>query len=176
MPKDLRKHIRINGNPTVELDYSALHIRMLYHLEGKNYAADPYSLLCQDQSERIVHKLANLVAINAVSEKKAVGGIRKKFREEGVSYDLTDKALMKLICNFKKSHNPIAHYLCSGIGRQLQNKDSHIAAAILNRLTRDGIPCLPVHDSFIVEADYEDTLHQVMIEEYEKIMGFQPQI
>ncbi len=174
MPSDLRRYIRINGNPTVELDYSALHIRMLYHLESKNYTADPYSLLCQDQSERIVHKLANLVAINAGSEKTAVGGIRKKFREEGVSYDLTDKALMKLICNFKEAHKPIAHYLCSGIGRQLQNKDSHIAAAILNRLTRDGIPCLPVHDSFIVEAEYEDTLHQVMIEEYEKIMGFQP--
>ena len=160
----------------MELDYSALHIRMLYHIEGMNYTADPYSLLCQDQSERIVHKLANLVAINAGSEKKAVGGIRNKFRSEGIPYDLTDKALMELICNFKEAHKPIAHYLCSGIGRQLQNKDSHIAAAILNRLTRDGIPCLPVHDSFIVEAENKDTLYQIMIEEYEKIMGFQPQI
>jgi hypothetical protein len=176
MPKELRKFIRINGNPTVELDYSAHHIRMLYHKEGLQYTDDPYSLLCQDQSERIIHKLANLVAINAENEKEAVKGLRQKLRQAGIYYDLTNKALMRLICDFREAHKPIAEYLCSGIGRTLQNKDSRITEAILTRLMEGNIPCLPVHDSYIVEIQHKDTLYQVMMEEYEKVMGFLPQI
>jgi hypothetical protein len=145
-------------------------------MEGRQYTPDPYSLLCQEPSERIIHKLANLVAINADNEKEAVRGIRNKFRNEGVSYDLTNKALMGLICNFREAHKPIAGYLCSGIGRRLQNKDSHITEAILTRLMEENIPCLPVHDSYIVEVQHKDKLYQFMMEEYEKIMGFQPQI
>lgn len=44
------------------------------------------------------------------------------------------------------------------------------------RMTRENIPCLPVHDSFIVPAHHEGALRQAMIEEYEKIMGFKPVI
>jgi hypothetical protein len=40
----------------------------------------------------------------------------------------------------------------------------------------ENIPCLPVHDSYIVEVQYKDTLYQVMMEEYEKIMGYEPVI
>lgn len=176
MPKGLRRHILINGKPTVELDYSALHIRMLYHLENIDYTDDPYMTFCASDGERIIHKLAILAAINAQDENLTLMGIRNKFREDGIPYDLTNKSLQHLIDDFRTAHKPIAHYLCSSIGRELQNKDSFIAEAILTRLTRDGIPCLPVHDSFIVEVQHKDTLYQVMIEEYEKKMGFQPQI
>ena len=54
--------------------------------------------------------------------------------------------------------------------------DSQITDGILTRLMEEDIPCLPVHDSYIVTADHEDTLHQVMTEEYEKIMAYKPVI
>ena len=44
--KELRPHIHINGNGTVEVDYSAYHIRMLYHKEGIDFREDPY-VVCE---------------------------------------------------------------------------------------------------------------------------------
>ena len=45
VPSYLRKYITINGNKTVELDYSGFHLRLLYHLEGDDYQDDPYNKL-----------------------------------------------------------------------------------------------------------------------------------
>ena len=36
---------------------------------------------------------------------------------------------------------------------------------------RERVVCLPIHDSFIVPAKYEDFLHTVMIEAYQKVIG-----
>ena len=52
--------------------------------------------------------------------------------------------------------------------------DSMITEAILMRLMKENIPCLPIHDSYIVGAQYRDVLEQAMIVEYEKVMGFEP--
>ncbi|MFZ0449115.1 MAG: hypothetical protein WAL98_07720 [Desulfatiglandaceae bacterium] len=40
MPKEVRKCIRIDGEPACELDYKAHHIRMLYHEMGVDYRED----------------------------------------------------------------------------------------------------------------------------------------
>ena len=58
LPKKVRKHhIAINGSPTVELDFSAMHIRMLYHEEGIPYTDDPYAILCDSEEERKIYNL-----------------------------------------------------------------------------------------------------------------------
>ena len=44
-------------------------------------------------------------------------------------------------------------------------------------MVKEGVPCLPIHDSYIVPAKYEDLLGEVMIEAYRKVMyGFTPVI
>ena len=45
IPSSLRKFIKINGNPTVEIDYSGFHLRLLYHLEEIDFKDDPYEKL-----------------------------------------------------------------------------------------------------------------------------------
>ena len=70
MPKTLRPYILINNEPTIEADYKALHIRMLYHLEGIHYDTDPYEDVAQGRDERSIYKLVLLIAINAETEKK----------------------------------------------------------------------------------------------------------
>ncbi|MBR9987423.1 MAG: hypothetical protein KFF68_16090 [Desulfosarcina sp.] len=47
-------------------------------------------------------------------------------------------------------------------------------AAILDRMTRKGIPALPVNDSIICPARHKEFLRQVMMEEYKKEMGLKP--
>lgn len=44
------------------------------------------------------------------------------------------------------------------------------------RLSKLGIPCLPIHDSYIVAADYEELLWQVMTEEYKNLLRYEPVI
>jgi len=45
IPSYLRNCITINGNETVELDYSGFHLRLLYGIEGIDYQDDPYERL-----------------------------------------------------------------------------------------------------------------------------------
>jgi hypothetical protein len=49
IPSDWRKHMRIGGEPVVELDYDNLHIAMLYAEEGKWLEGDAYDITsCYD--------------------------------------------------------------------------------------------------------------------------------
>ena len=175
LPKELRSHIRINNEPTVELDYSALHIRMLYHLEGIDYREDPYTAICDSEEERKIYKLAQLIAINSESENKAVMAIRDQLRKNDIIFDLSNKSILHCLDKFKKVHYPIAKYLNTGVGLRLQNLDSRITDIILKAMTNNKIPCLPVHDSYIVKERHKDFLSEVMKESYEQIMkGFSP--
>jgi hypothetical protein len=172
LPKELRQHIRINGEPTVELDYSALHIRMLYHLEGIDYREDPYTVICDDGSERKIYKLVQLIAINSESEEKAVKAIRDQLRKDEIYFDLSNRSIRRCLGKFKKGHPKIAKYLNTGVGLKLQNLDGKVTDKILKTMTEEQMPCLPVHDSYIVRKQDEILLKEVMHESYEQIMGF----
>ena len=49
--REMRPLIFIDGEPTTEVDFSAYHIRMLYHREGIDYRDDPY-LVCEGEPMR----------------------------------------------------------------------------------------------------------------------------
>lgn len=174
LPRELRKYILINGEPTVELDYSAQHIRMIYHMEKIAYVEDPYLALCENEDERKIYKLVLLVAINAPDEKTAVNGIRDALRKARIDCSLTNESILGYLEKFKGGHPFIAKYLNTGIGLTLQNLDSKIAEIILMTMTEHEIPCLPVHDSFIVPEKHEDFLMTAMKDSYEEVMGFTP--
>ena len=174
LPKELRACMRINGQPTVELDYSALHIRMLYHMEGIDYRDDPYEALCSNKGERKIYKLVQLVSINSDDEKQAIMAIRKELRENRIPFDITNNSLIRCLQKFKDVHKPIAKYLNTGIGLELQNLDSQIAERVLMAMTERQIPCLPVHDSFIVPVRHEAKLREAMVRSYTEVMGFKP--
>jgi len=181
LPKELRACIKINQEPTVEPDFSAMHIRMLYNLEGIDYRDDPYLAIAENEEQRKIFKSILLVIINAPTEIKGIRAVRKKVRKElfkqGIYFDITDKSIISTIDKFKDQHKPIAGYLNTGIGLKLQNLDSRVAENVLKTMTKEMIPCLPVHDSFIVPAKNEEFLKEVMIESYRKVMkGFTPVI
>jgi hypothetical protein len=68
-------------------------------------------------------------------------------------------------------HAPIADSLFRGVGLHLQYLNSQIIGAVLWSLAREGIPALPVHDSVIVQAKYEELLRAEMQRAYQKEMG-----
>lgn len=187
---DIRKRILINGNETVELDYSGHHLRMLYHQLGQKYEKDPYDFAWEEERKkyrlsgealekkkkevRNKYKLVGLISINS-EETCAPSAIRKVLIEAGIPYGSGKGCIKTLMENMKKHHATIKDLLFKGVGVDLQNDDSKIMDDILAELTRKGIVGLPIHDSIIVEKQHEKLLETLMIEKYRKHMnGFEP--
>jgi len=169
----MRPFIHINGEKTIEIDYSAFHILMLYNQEGIDYPDDPYSV-CEGQEMRAIYKAVGLIAINAENEGKAYGAILNELIDRGIPLPSIKKPLVALVNTFRDAHKPIARYLFSGIGLTLQNIDGNIMNAILMKLMDKGILGLSVYDSVIVAEQHEAFTKEVMTKEYKKIMGFNP--
>jgi hypothetical protein len=181
IPKKLRPYIHINGQPTVELDYSAFHIRMLYHLKGIDYRDDPFEI-CEGPDKRSIYKAVGLIAINGDEKKpyKVSYAIRYKLIEMGIPLPIDEKEIERfinlLINRFRDAHPDIADCLYNDKGIHLMNIDSRIMNNILMKLIDQGILGLSVYDSIIVAEQHQDYLYQLMMDEYEKEMGFKPMV
>jgi hypothetical protein len=162
----LRKNITINGNQTVELDFNALHIHLLYHLEGLDYNKfyssnhDPYTLEGFEEY-RDMAKGVILVSLNMSKKITSLPYMMPKILKNE-KYFVKKFKYTKLIQIFSAHHHPIAKYLCSGIGIQLQNMDSNLSDYVIKKMTNKKIPVLNIHDSFIVEKQYEENLKDTM--------------
>ena len=191
--KGLRERIMMGetDKPTIEMDYKALHINLLYNLVGINYfeqfggeGADPYQVKpVEDPRERDIwrnfYKLVLLACINSDSELNARKGIWKKL----INTDETNKyPAMKnhqqiegAIEAFERLHAPIAHYFYSGIGLELQRVDSMIAERVIRHFVKKGLPVLCVHDSFICTTrdsnHLEDVIQEAMQETMKELGG-----
>jgi hypothetical protein len=148
---------------------------MLYHLEGIDYPDDPYTA-CGGPEMRKAFKIASLIGINAPSIRKAYRAIMAKFKEENIPLPMVERPLKHLIDTFKAKHGPIAGSICSDVGIELQNIDSHIMNSILMRLMDMGVLGLSVFDSVIVVEEFAEIARGIMIEEYEKVFGFKPRV
>lgn len=180
IPSDLRPLIHINGSPTVELDFSAYQIRMLYHKLKIDYQEDPYAALCseEDPNQREIYKLVTLIVLNAEEENTALSGLRKKFTDAELMPigTKTNENLRELINKFKEHHSPLAKYFYSGIGLTLQFSESKITSKIIHHFLKKGILVLSVHDSFIIAAEFEEDLKKVMTKEYRTVFKYDPVI
>lgn len=168
IPKDWRTKIKIWNSPVTEIDYSGLHIVLLYSMEGITYREDPYILEGYERTEemRTLLKLVLLASINAIDKNKALKAVNKDVnsdpdqfgwvKEEGIN-------LSEVIDAFKNKHSRISDtYFFSGEGIRLQNLDSRIAEQVINHFTHQSIPVLCVHDSFVIQTDKAEELKAVM--------------
>ena len=77
IPRGLRQYIHINGFPSVEADFVAMHPTMLYIKEGKNFMNDPYLIEGYGQKYRkVIKKLFNM-SLNASNQAKAFAAFRQ---------------------------------------------------------------------------------------------------
>ncbi len=170
-----RAQILINNNKTREVDYSAYHIRMLYHREGIDYKGDPYCAVTEIKELRTPIKKMVQMMINAKTQYIAIKAFEKYMNEEpeikNIVYNegLNGRELERMISN---THKRIEKYFNTSIGVHLQYIDSKIAERILKYFTKKKIVCLCIHDSFIVEEQYLEELIEVMKREYKREIGF----
>ena len=171
IPKDMRKDIYINDQPTVEVDYKALHPNLLL-LEGEALGSqyDPYDLgrlvlpegiTTRPKQREAVKKLV-LMAINATSAKKAFQAFRRAAKKDDPLKKLKDHKLQTLLDGFTDKFPELKEALNTGKALELMNKDSIIANMVINHFTQQDIPVLCIHDSFIIQHNKKEELHNVM--------------
>ncbi|MFB2602652.1 hypothetical protein ACE04B_11600, partial [Rhizobium phaseoli] len=131
----------------------------------KKLVGDAYDI---EGFERKVAKRAFFIIVNAKNFLDAKGAVANILAEKG----LDPKLSVKLIEAMKKRHHEVREFFHSGCGLRLQNLDSKMAEHVLRVMTvRKGVPCLPIHDSFIVPEGQAKNLMKAMKEAYEKFVG-----
>jgi hypothetical protein len=179
IPKKFRPYITIDNWFTEELDYSAIHINLLYNqigIDTEELFYDPYLLPDLDPRSRDVTKIIMLILLNAATPRKALKAINSKANEEDSKIILPGsmKDFKDYIELINQYHEPISHFFGKGEGVKLQNKDAQIATAVMLRMDKQHqATCLPIHDSFIVADPHVMYLREIMHEEYEALSGFE---
>jgi len=169
IPRDYRKHVVINGKATIEIDYSGLHPAILYAKEGLVLPDDPYTSLLGEKYRHLAKKLFNAL-INAKKDPKAPPrGVRIKFPDQQLSWEQIKERIYDV-------HAPIRHHFCTGAGLWLMHEDSVLATGVLHHFAEMGVPCLPVHDSFLIHHGYEEELRSKMRELFVECYGLEPSL
>lgn len=187
MPKEYRKHIQIDGEPTVELDYSALHPNLLLWLTGSPECADPYSRIAEEAGlSREAVKALMLRLINANTEADFCRTVTRSGNPEEKAKVARDSAKAfdgfiegvpdgytggQFIEAVTRAFPTFTGVIGSGIGLTLQYHDSEIMADILTRCLDAGFIGLPVHDSVIVPASRQDEARRFMADAYAERTG-----
>jgi hypothetical protein len=166
---------------TSEIDYSGLHVVLLYSQEGINYWAeineDPYHLdgiknIDPNIDLRDAAKLLLLTAINANEELKAFQAFRSQAETGSPEKKMTNDQLKSILSALKRKHEPIAHKITSGAGIDLMNIDGQITEQLVKVFTyKYKCPILTVHDSYVVPFGYDRILFREMENAFEAITG-----
>jgi hypothetical protein len=179
-PKAVRHSIFMNNHPVSEIDYSGLHMVILYANEGIDYwtdiGIDPYQIRQPDyitntDSFRSLCKLLILVALNARNDKATFAAFRDQAPNRSSEKQMKDDQLSEILEALKERHRPIARRIANDAGIELMAQDSAIAARIIDHFTQQHIPVLCVHDSFLVPFGWEGELVQTMENAFEAVTG-----
>jgi hypothetical protein len=175
IPKDYRRYVSINGRPTVEVDFSEMHPSMLYILDGQGAPQNiydlgiiypnevPYDPNVQPHKARrkVIKRFLNAL-INDEREQ------HKLSKTGSRQLKLSHQQLKELLLT---KHPVIAKAIGTDTGSYLQYLDSRIACGVMLRLMDQGIVALPVHDSFLVQREFESELITAMQAEFISVMG-----
>ncbi|QWE19490.1 hypothetical protein [Polynucleobacter corsicus] len=170
IPKKYRVHITINFMPTREVDYSGLHPYMMYHLdnlpppEGDMYDIGIWKTDAERARKRpIVKEFFNAIVNDEYGEYQLA-------KEDKKILGLSNKQLREKLAH---KHHLISHRFNSGYGLTLQYEDSKIAERVMLILLKQGIACLPMHDSFIVQAIEGAKVIAAMNQSYKERFGIE---
>ena len=170
VPSDVRRHILIDGNKTIEIDYSGMSMRLLYASEGVelDLDADVYNLGFvdwmgdKDRRRSIIKKYVNAV-FNDEDERYKVSSKDLKLLDVSNQLELRDKLYI--------AHDKVnlRDRITNGWGLESQYLDSEIALQLMYQFAIHDDPLLPVHDSFITKKGNELYLQQLMLDTFERV-------
>lgn len=168
LPKKLRQHVTINGKEITEIDFVSFHINLLYAIERPDMPlpGDCYDIGIKGIDRTLIKKLM-LICIDG--NEMSIGQVKSSLNYEGFKIDTVQT--QSLFSKILDCHKPISHMFFKGNSHWLQNLDSKIAVEIIMRLSQKSIPCIPIHDSFILPKDKIDESLSVIEQVSEEITG-----
>lgn len=191
LPRELRKHIRIAGDrtrlshrqratePVVNVDFSAMHLKLAYAEAGKRVPrGDLYDLTGHDHERcrdwaRLREGRKKLVSAMFMSPqplKQWPGGTPRE--REDIRSCFPNGAKVKYeIAAIRDRHEAIAAWFECGRGLRLQRIESDILVAVLLKLNALGITALPIHDAVLVARSHGKTAQRVMEAEARRVTG-----
>ncbi|WP_312082907.1 hypothetical protein [Brevundimonas sp.] len=166
MPKQFRNQLLIDGQPTIELDYSRLHPTMLFNEAGIALPdnLDPYRVPGFNVDLAGAKQTFNRL-LNHDRQITFIAEDQGEWFDDAKSFNEYRDAMVEHLTQ-------IAHYFRNDKGVRLQKKDSELALNVMNRCMDENIAVYPVHDSFIVRHDNAQRLRAIMGDEYAEMMGF----
>ncbi len=200
LSEEERAQILLNGSEVIELDYSAMHPHLLYAWEGQQCPSNFYERIAHQLGleysgeTKFIVKRITLSSVNASGEnnlQKSISNDKKEElranstrRSEGraerpILYDELKRLnvdFRQIVEAFRKAHPTIAKYIYSNSSNKLMLDESNIMTAVLIDLMKNKVPALPVHDSVIVPAKYEELAKQTMLDCYRKHTGFEIEV
>ena len=183
LSSEARDRITINGESTVELDRNASHLNAMYQvITGAPYPNndDPYNILVDGVTvPRHIAKNFSSFMQGSKSPKGAAHSVINHYKREALEVKTPKEKDIKKYeeyVEFKKDTKPtdianailekhpkVANYYNNGkpYGDFISCWESDIVFEIVMELTKRGIPCLTVYDSFIVPLQYEDLVNGI---------------
>ena len=180
MPQEEGAKLLIDGEPILELDYSAQHPRMLYAEIGETCEFYPYDIpgLQKPDAKKVFMCLLNSKkggwwqAIKRAQDLPFDTNQDRRKNKRRKILDQRDPTELKALCD--KRHPKLAQFWGKDLGVRLQRKDSEIAEQICVHFAEMNEACIPVHDSFIVRQELHGPLRWKMIEAYTEVVGLPP--
>jgi hypothetical protein len=167
LPARVRAGLVIDGQPTVERDIRGCHMRLLCACAGINLGnCDPYALPHLARGEV---KAAVNIMLNAPDWPSARGAL-----VEGLSAGygrFAGRHAYDLRAAIEARFPALAPFWNSGYGLTLQNVDADICRRVQRRLRDDSVPCLSIHDSFVVPQPALERTTGLMEEEFDRACG-----
>lgn len=172
-----RANILINDQPTVEVDFNALHVQILSAEVGVELDGDPYELpegtvpgTPAPLQRKLVKRLI-LTALNASNQTSAFGSFRDDWPQGHLGKTMTNNDLGKLMAAFLDRHPHLTDKVFADQGIRLMNVDAQIIERVHRHFTEQGQPVLTVHDSCIVDYTRAGELRQVMADASAAVVG-----
>lgn len=161
MPKLIRARLRINGEPTVELDFARIHPTILYAEKGLKLDIDPYDVPgypeMVETGKETFNRLLNGKRKPSYRPKKD-----RKWFGDANSFNAYREAMTKHL-------SAIYDTFSRDYGARLQKKDGELCIAIIATCMAHGIPVYPVHDSFIVPTSRAAEVRSIMSDQFKSI-------
>jgi len=168
----------INGESTVELDYSGMHVSLIYGLNQELPPTDPYTVPLIDETsspakQRKWIKSLVLQSLNATSIASTFQAFRSDQETGAPEKKFKNNKLSTLLEAFLDKNPIVKPFIGKDKGVELMALDGRITARVIKHFTSRNIPILTVHDSYIVPQQHSGALRAAMNEAAaEELKGF----
>lgn len=169
--KHARKHITIDGLATAEADFTGLHAAILFSEFGLTIPDDPYALVPGVKGNAILRQHAKSTFVALLNAKSMRPEEPRNF--DCVAHGMTAAEFRQLVID---AYPMLPGVFGSEVGSVLQRKDSEMAERIMLHFVDQGVPILPIHDSFIVQLDCITELEAVMKTTFKEQFGQLPKV